>query len=192
MAKDKDEKPSVTGKDVLNVEPLLVSAEQAEDYGEKRRAGRKKGAKNKRSDALRLYCSGKFGIEPGELLIETVFREYNEYVALGNDPGMFMEYRAARLSETMGISSEEALKHVEKWMGDLLPYIHQKQPMAVEVDQRTVAIAFTMDGQNVATPKELGTGLDMRPANIRMKPSDPSPEPSDKSRKTPENDDESK
>ncbi len=160
---EKKQPDPIDPKTVLEAQSVLVLSEQQQD--EKKR-GRKRGAKNKRSDALRRYCADRFGIEPGELLIETVFHEYNEFILLGHDPGTFIQFRAARLSQTMGLSGAQALATVTGWMTDLMPYIHQRLPQAVEITEKSIALAFTLDGKNVVNDQVAGA-FDMRPQNIR-------------------------
>lgn len=154
-------------KIVDKVEEAYVEAEQPPA---ETKMGRPKGAKNKRSDALLRYQQERHGTTVGEMLSDALFDGYNHHAESGQPPGLFLEKRAAVMAWRMGISMADALKHVRAMANDLMPYVHQKLPVALEVEGKGIAIAvFTPDG---GFAPHTGGPLDLRPAQARHGPGD--------------------
>lgn len=147
-------------------ERALVAAERTERGG----PGRPKGARNKRSDALRQMQQDKYGLDVGELLTETLFDGYGEFIEQGGAPGEFMAWRAAVLrARTPGVKPKDALALVKAMADDLMPYVHQKLPTAIEVDMKGVMLAVVDAEGAFASHTRVG-GLDLRPADVREPP----------------------
>lgn len=147
------------------VERAVVAAEQPSE----RSVGRPKGAHNKRMDALRELQETRFGMTVGELLTHTLFDGFNGHTATGGAPGRFMEDRARVMASRLGIPMGEAMKHVLAMAGDLMPYVHQKLPVALEANVKGIMLAVIGTDGGFASPAG-GGGLDLRPAQARQGP----------------------
>ncbi|MEO0606612.1 MAG: hypothetical protein AAFY82_00165 [Pseudomonadota bacterium] len=146
------------------VEQAYVAADQPEPS----KIGRPRGARNKRNDALRKLQEDRYGVTVGELLTETLFDGYAEHKAAGHSAGSFLERRAIGMAIRTGIPIEKCMAHVKAMADDLMPYVHQKLPLAVEVDTKGIAIAvFTPDGGFASHTQG---PLDLRPAQARGLP----------------------
>ena len=163
-----DERLSDGGDGSKIVEKVERGLAAASVEPEKKPAHRPKGAKNRRSDALRAFQVETYGMAVGELLTATLFDGMAEHVESGDAMGMFMEKRAVAMSIRTGLPIATCLATVTAMARDLMPYVHQKLPMAVEVDSKGIAIAvFTPDG-GFASHTE--GALDLRPAQARRGP----------------------
>jgi hypothetical protein len=129
--------------------------------------GRPKGARNRRSDALRQLQEERFGMTVGELLTETLFDGFAAHRERGGAPGAFLEERARVMAMRLGIDRGKALEHVKAMADDLMPYVHQKLPIAVEVDQRGIMVAVMSPDGGFASPTG-GAAIDLRPAQARL------------------------
>lgn len=122
----------------------------------------------KRSQQFIAQVSAQYGALPGDVLAATLMDGLREHLAQGRALGAFLPLRARKLARYIGCEPEEAFDKLMVVSKELLPYLHQKQPIAVDIEQRSIVFAaVTSDGQ-VAAP---GTGRrDLRPADVRNSP----------------------
>lgn len=145
------------------VERAVVQAEQPQ----KRGPGRPLNARNKRMEALAELQEQQFGMTVGELLTHTLFDGFGGHTAAGGEPGRFMEDRARVMAQRLGIPIGEAMKHCLAMAGDLMPYVHQKLPVALEANVKGIMLAVVGTDGGFASPTGRG-GLDLRPAQARQ------------------------
>lgn len=145
------------------VEQAVVAAAEPVE----RAPGRPKGARNKRADALMQLSMDRFGTTVGELLTETLFDGYNRHIEQGGAPGAFLEERARVMALRLGIDRGKALEHVKAMADDLMSYVHQKLPMAVEIDGRGIMVAVVSPDGGFASPTG-AAAIDLRPAQARL------------------------
>lgn len=164
--------PEAGGNKILPksaVEAVEAAVDQASELPAERSVGRPPGARNKRMDALRQLQETRYGVTVGELLTHTLFDGFQEHVDAGRPPGAFLEERARTMASRLGIERGKAFEHVKAMADDLMPYVHQRLPQAVEVEAKGIMLAiFTPEG-GFASPTQ-GGGLDLRPANVRQAP----------------------
>lgn len=129
--------------------------------------GRPAGARNKRSRELGELIARRHGATPGELLAATLMEGLQAHLEAGQSLGTFMSTRARALAIELGGTDRlaQAVGMLHGLAKELMPYVHQRLPQAIEVDSRTIVFALqAADGQVV----EGGMGvLDMRPADLR-------------------------
>ena len=166
------------------VAEVLIDAEEPEERGR----GAPKKPKRARKDALRAYAAS-LGAEPGELLLATIMEGLQEWLDDGHALGDWMEQRAIRLARKLPMQRADAFKLLNKMVIDAMPYVHQKLPMAIEVDDG--AVMFAMIGSDGKVISNQAGRLDMRPANVRepVLINDKSKQKSDGESRTQEEDD---
>lgn len=153
--------PGAAGADRLAGE--LLAAEEAPSAG----PGRPLGAKNKRQDHLREYAA-QLGAEPGEVIIATALHGLREHLDAGEDLGTFLEERAKRMAKSLGMKKAAALSALRGLLGDAMPYVHQKLPLAVNVEGGGIMFVMTLPDGTVQTGAQAAAGgVDLRPANMR-------------------------
>jgi len=152
----------VRGQGVVEV---IVDAEAP---GERGRGAPKK-AGRARKDALRAYAAA-LGAEPGELLLETVMGGLQAYLERGGELQHWLAARAKQIARANGMSRAAAFGMLQKMLGDLMPYTHQKLPQAIEVEGGEIVFGVVLDGRLQPARGGTGAGLDLRPANVRRGP----------------------
>lgn len=150
-------------EDVAAVETAVAKAAEPVEV----QVGRPKGARNRRSDALRELQATRYGMTVGELLTATLFDGLTDHLAKGKGAGGFLEERARVMASRLSIDPGKALEHVKAMADDLMPYVHQKLPMAVEIDQRGIMVAVVTPDGGFASPTG-GAAIDLRPAQARL------------------------
>src|SRR5690606_39224856 len=148
--------------------PTPPAADPAADmFGEVARGVGQRGP-GKRSQQFIAKLSAAYGMLPGDLLAETMMHGLREHIHNGGKPGTFLEDRALKLSRSLQCKKTEAFGLLLGVAKELLPYAHQKQPIAVDIEQRAIVFAaVTSDGQAAAP----GSGRrDLRPADVRNSP----------------------
>ncbi len=135
---DAQEPPEITADeqfDMLGLAPSQ-SLQRRRDEGE-RTKGRPPGARNKRTLEMVAYLSSQY-------------RSPLESLAIISNSGI------DELAERLGCSKLEALQEVRNAATALLPYWHQKMPLAVDVTNRRV-IHLTIDtgGEDGAASDEV-------------------------------------
>lgn len=113
--------------------------------------------------------AAQYGVLSGDLLVATLMRGLPEYLAKGGELGAFLEEeRAVTLAKALKCDVQEAFGALLAVGKELNPYLHQRQPIASDGEQRSIVFAaVTSDGQ-VAGP---GQGRrDLRPADVRKNP----------------------
>lgn len=120
----------------------------------------------KRSAEFVAKISNAYGMLPGDLLAATLMHGLRRHVDQGGAPGEFLEARAIDLANSMQTSTSSAMGMLLGVARELMPYVHQKQPLAIDIDQRSIVFAaVTADGQAAGQG-----GRDLRPADVRISP----------------------
>jgi hypothetical protein len=143
------------------------AAAGADLLGEVARGVGQRGA-GKRSQEFVAKIANAYGMLPGDLLAATLMKGLRRHVDQGGDPGDFLEARAIDLANSMQTSTSHAMSMLLSVAHELMPYVHQKQPMAVELDQRS--ITFVVQAQAGQAQGGGPGGLDLRPADVRETP----------------------
>lgn len=109
------------------------------------KAGRPVGARNKSTDQWVRYILGRYR-SPLTALAELYSRPldqlFDELQAMADKHKSWIETKEGGRWERVAISPLEVLKMQRDAATALLPYIHKKQPMALEVDQRQLGITI--------------------------------------------------
>lgn len=122
----------------------------------------------KRSAEFVAKVANAYGMLPGDLLAATLMGGLREYLQAGNPPEGFLAMRARKVAGDLGLKRSEALGMLVGVAKELMPYVHQRQPLAVDADVRAIVFAaVTADGR--AAPA-VGGRRDLRPADVREKP----------------------
>lgn len=156
------------GADQVREQGVVEVIVEAEAPAERGRGAPKK-ASRARKDALRAYAA-ELGAEPGELLLETVMGGLRAYLERGGELQHWMAARAKQLARANGMTRAAAFAALQKMLGDLMPYTHQKLPQAIEVEGGEIVFGVVLDGRLQPAQGGMGGGLDLRPANVRRGP----------------------
>jgi hypothetical protein len=169
-----------------------------EPAGEARRRGRPKGATNRRNADLHDYLVAHYrGLTPGQQLAAVGLatdREVSRAKKLARELGV-EPVVAALIVKARAIAKALPCKPAEAWAimaaarADLMPYVHQKRPTAVDVTSQgekilpmivglqTVAPVVSMGGEVIeGETLELQRLNEMRPAQVGLAKSDDDPE----------------
>jgi hypothetical protein len=117
-----------------------------------RPVGRPKGSTNKRAGDLMKMVAAVFGSTPGEqmarigLVTPAEVRRARPAAKLAQlDPLlMALVVKARRLSQVLECTPKEAWELLLKERSELMPYIHQRRPQAVELEVSTKRIPQVM------------------------------------------------
>lgn len=102
--------------------------------------GRPPGARNKRTVEMVNYLSSQY-------------RSPLEVLAVISNAGV------GELAARLGCTKLEALQEMRIAASTLLPYWHQKMPLAVDLNQRVVHLNIFDDGERAGGDEQLGLGL---------------------------------
>jgi len=122
----------------------------------------------KRSAEFVAKVANAYGMLPGDLLAATLMDGLRAHLEAGKPAGSYLGERARSLASELAIKRSEALSALLGVAKELMPYVHQRQPLAVDADVRAIVFAaVTADGR--AAPA-VGGRRDLRPADVREKP----------------------
>lgn len=122
----------------------------------------------KRSAEFVAKVANAYGMLPGDLLAATLMGGLRDHLEAGKPAASYLGERARAMASELGLKRAEALGALVGIAKELMPYVHQKQPIAVDADVRAIVFAaVTADGQ--AAPAGAGR-RDLRPADVRQKP----------------------
>lgn len=188
---DESKKSADEGRSVSHAAPGGAGggADPARDLlGELAARGPGQRGPGKRSAEFVAKIANAYGMLPGDLLAATLMDGLREHLAGGGKPSEYLQERARTLASTLSINRGEAMGILVGLAKELMPYVHQKQPIAIDVDQRSIVFAAVTSDGLVAAP---GSGRrDLRPADVRapISPMNTAPaiERSDADGRTPE------
>ncbi|WP_022729764.1 hypothetical protein [Fodinicurvata sediminis] len=128
-----------------------VAQEAAEAAGAapdvRRGPGRPPGAKNRRTEAWTEYLLSQYR-SPLVVLAETYSRP------------------VADLARELGCKKEDAFRHQIQAAKELAPYVHQKLPVAVQVEGKVVQLSIVADASGEVTDSGDPDGADLVHAQI--------------------------
>lgn len=122
--------------------PVLPGLEEAAGAVTPRPRGRPKGSTGKRSSDLHRYIEAFYGgMTPGQQMAVVGLVTPGEVKAsrrkaklVGLDPVMVaMAEKAGALAQVLGCTPKEAWDAMRQERAELMPYVHQKRPAAVEL-----------------------------------------------------------
>lgn len=125
-----------------------------------RRRGRPKGATNRRAEDLIRMIGAVYGSTPGEQAariglvtpkeVRLAKREARE---LGLDPViMALVVKARALAKALKCKTDEAWAILARERAELMPYVHQKRPIGIEVAQLAVPRVLIPEALGPAVP----------------------------------------
>lgn len=117
-----------------------------------RRRGRPKGSGGKRRGDLAAYIAAQFGATPGEQMAKVALVSRKELRAAGGSMLEAMVGKARELAKAIGCTTAEAWALMAKERAELMSYVHQRMPQAVQVEGKGMAPAVLIVGH------ELGAG----------------------------------
>lgn len=127
--------------------------------------GRPAGALNKRSDDLRNLLAMRHGATPGELLGATLMGGMRRHLDDGGRLEDWMTARAIEVANELQCSSSYAMTLLLGVAKELMPYVHQKLPLLVDVESKAIVFAMIDDQGRM---KQAGQGIvDVRPQDVR-------------------------
>jgi hypothetical protein len=130
-----------------------------------RRRGRPPGAKSKRSLDLAKYVEARFaGMTPGQQLAELAMVTRAEISRAGGLQDA-MAAKAVELSRALSCDPKEAMAIVVKALTELMPYVHQKRPIAVDAKVQQLPTMFVVSEGDMA-PSLAGAPHDDQAADI--------------------------
>lgn len=120
----------------------------------------------RRSAEFVARLAAKYGMLPGDMLAETLMGGLRGHLEAGGAPGEYLNERAKELAKGLRLDSGEMFDRLLGVAKELMPYVHQKQPIAIDADVRSIIFQVDMGGQAQAGPG----GRDLRPADVRISP----------------------
>lgn len=144
--------------------PPTAAAGGGDLLGEVARGVGQRGPGKRSQDFVRKLANA-YGMLPGDVLAATVMDGLPEHLAAGGLPGEWLQTRARTLAKALGCKIPEAMGMLLGVVRELMPYAHQKQPMAIDINERSIAFIVQADAQAGAPGRR-----DLRPADVREKP----------------------
>jgi hypothetical protein len=150
---------------MLGSRPFFIRGNQVSE--EARKPGRPPGSLNKRSLGLAKVIAARHGCTAGEALAALALPTVEELVEAGG-LRQAMKLRVDAMARELQCPRVEAFREVRHALAELMPYLHQKQPIALQVEQ-TASIGLVIDAGALAQGGGAGGGpvLDLAPRDVR-------------------------
>jgi hypothetical protein len=143
-----------------------ITAMQEAEAADKGRAGRKKGALNKRSEALARWAERTFSATPGQVIVATALHGLPEHLEAGRSMGTFQETRAKQLARSLGIEDAAAFAAIQDALKAASRFTDAPLPPAKDAGTKPLVFAQVTDDGSVTDGSK--GGLDLRPQNLRI------------------------
>jgi hypothetical protein len=125
-----------------------------------RRRGRPPGARNRGSLDLARYLEARFaGMTPGQQLAELAMVTEKERRDAGSIE-LAMATKARRVAQDLGCETKEAMAILVKGLTELMPYVHQKRPIAVDARVQQLPTMFLANEGDMSPSMAHAPGAD--------------------------------
>jgi hypothetical protein len=145
-----------------------IDAMQEADEAEKRKPGRRKGALNRRSEALARWAERTYAATPGQVIVATALHGLPEHLAAGRPMGTFQETRAKQLARALDIEDAAAFAAIQDALKAASRFTDAPLPPAKDAGTKPLVFAQVTSDGTVTDGSGGGGSLDLRPQQLRL------------------------